>query len=368
MHHGLEHEYEVMDNDDPDEANGEVDVTVHHMSSAATWDKNTSLQNNLHHFWTAIVPLNKEVFGHIGKRKQELLARIHGVDRALQRGPSDFLCDLERRLKADLSVVLEHEECLWFQKARTKWISRGDHNIRMFCNLWPSLILRDFSRLLGLLKVFIWFRAIFHAWRIAHDCPKTTDQPIVRGGCSRLWRGICIVWEDVRANIRWQIGDGESGRFWRDSWLHGIGPLIELVLQGTHVPNIDAVVADMIDEADNWRFVELDSLVPMEGLLCIAVVMPLSRGFRIGQFGNERRMGASRSDQRMSAESVYATSLRLQQECCAGRVSELRSIVTADVRHAARATVCWQRPLEGWCKLNSDGAVLRRPSLLGLND
>ncbi|KAK8690074.1 hypothetical protein V6N13_088777 [Hibiscus sabdariffa] len=33
MHHGLEHEYEVMDNDDPDEANGEVDVTVHHMSS-----------------------------------------------------------------------------------------------------------------------------------------------------------------------------------------------------------------------------------------------------------------------------------------------------------------------------------------------
>ncbi|KAL4341873.1 hypothetical protein GQ457_08G009200 [Hibiscus cannabinus] len=55
-----------------------------------------------------------------------------GIDRALQRGHSDFLRDLVIRLKDELEMVLEQEESLWFQKARTQWISQGDRNTRFF--------------------------------------------------------------------------------------------------------------------------------------------------------------------------------------------------------------------------------------------
>ncbi|KAK8589223.1 hypothetical protein V6N12_023626 [Hibiscus sabdariffa] len=54
---------------------------------------------------------------------------------------------------------------------------------------------------------------------------------------------------------------------------------------------------------------------------------------------------------------VFYASLRLQQECLVGRLGGLRTDVADDARRALRSEICWRRPPERWCKLNSDGAV-----------
>ncbi|GMI82608.1 hypothetical protein HRI_001930100 [Hibiscus trionum] len=77
---------------------------------------------NLADFQTSSRRWNKEVFGHIGQRKKQLLACIRGVEIAIERNQTPFLLDLERSLKGELSEVLKQEESLWFQKSRSQWI------------------------------------------------------------------------------------------------------------------------------------------------------------------------------------------------------------------------------------------------------
>ncbi|KAK9043390.1 hypothetical protein V6N11_071735 [Hibiscus sabdariffa] len=48
-----------------------------------------------------------------------LVARLSEIQKALQQRHSVSLIKLDRRLKVELDKVLEHEERLWFQKART---------------------------------------------------------------------------------------------------------------------------------------------------------------------------------------------------------------------------------------------------------
>ncbi|KAL4353939.1 hypothetical protein GQ457_06G016680 [Hibiscus cannabinus] len=72
------------------------------------------------------------VFGHIEQRKKLILLRLKGVEKALERGCNPYLIELEATLKCELEVVLEQEESLWFQRARTKWIQMGDRNTTYF--------------------------------------------------------------------------------------------------------------------------------------------------------------------------------------------------------------------------------------------
>ncbi|XP_039044627.1 uncharacterized protein LOC120184155 [Hibiscus syriacus] len=75
---------------------------------------------------------NSNMFGHIEKRKNKLLTRIKGIDRALIFSYSDSLVDLQERLKEELDITLQQEESLWFRKARTKWVLYGDKNNKYF--------------------------------------------------------------------------------------------------------------------------------------------------------------------------------------------------------------------------------------------
>ncbi|KAK8656389.1 hypothetical protein V6N13_098342 [Hibiscus sabdariffa] len=50
----------------------------------------------------------------------------------MKRRHSTFLYDLDKELRAELEQVLSHEESLWFQKSRSRWIESGDRNTRYF--------------------------------------------------------------------------------------------------------------------------------------------------------------------------------------------------------------------------------------------
>ncbi|XP_039055511.1 uncharacterized protein LOC120198223 [Hibiscus syriacus] len=66
------------------------------------------------------------------KKEKILLARLRIIDKALQRTHSEFLVELDKQLRSELDTVLDQEESLWRQKARTKWILEGDRNTAFY--------------------------------------------------------------------------------------------------------------------------------------------------------------------------------------------------------------------------------------------
>lgn len=96
------------------------------------WRCNLHYTNAVADFIDKLGNWNKDIFGNIFKRKKELLARIGGIQRFLEKRQSRSLSKLESKLKRDLEKVLSQEEVLWFQKARREWLVCGDRNTAYF--------------------------------------------------------------------------------------------------------------------------------------------------------------------------------------------------------------------------------------------
>lgn len=72
-------------------------------------------------------------FGHVNKKKKDHLARIEGIQKKHHQGRMNrFLADLETSLQKELRDVLYHEELMWHQRSRTKWLLDGDRNTRYY--------------------------------------------------------------------------------------------------------------------------------------------------------------------------------------------------------------------------------------------
>lgn len=72
------------------------------------------------------------VFGNIFDRKFRCLARLGGVQKALQLRPSLKLADLEEALRRELDEVLEQEDIFWSQKSRVTWLTEGERCTKFF--------------------------------------------------------------------------------------------------------------------------------------------------------------------------------------------------------------------------------------------
>ncbi|KAL4291239.1 hypothetical protein GQ457_14G000340 [Hibiscus cannabinus] len=114
------------------------------------WDDSRSIGDNISNFQSKSREWSWTVFGHIDRRKNLLLSRIKGIEVALENGHNSYLEELEIALKRDLEHVLEQEESLWFQRARTSWIQSGDRNTAFF---HASVISRKKRNRISMLKV-----------------------------------------------------------------------------------------------------------------------------------------------------------------------------------------------------------------------
>ncbi|XP_061342522.1 uncharacterized protein LOC133288718 [Gastrolobium bilobum] len=75
---------------------------------------------------------NEKVFGNIKHRKNKLMRRLEGIQRAISEHNKDYLEKVECKIKAELEEVLDQEELLWYEKSRTQWINQGDRNTRYY--------------------------------------------------------------------------------------------------------------------------------------------------------------------------------------------------------------------------------------------
>ncbi|KAE8698225.1 hypothetical protein F3Y22_tig00110600pilonHSYRG00023 [Hibiscus syriacus] len=86
-----------------------------------TWVNDRNILENIQAFTEASADWNRDVFGHIGKRKKQLLARLRDIDKKLHQKHSEYLINLESQLREELMKVLELEESLWKQKSCSQW-------------------------------------------------------------------------------------------------------------------------------------------------------------------------------------------------------------------------------------------------------
>lgn len=72
------------------------------------------------------------MFGDIFKKKRKLMARLEGLQTAVQRRSNPFLHKLKEELAREYNTILYQEELFWFQKARTEWLEKGNKNTSYF--------------------------------------------------------------------------------------------------------------------------------------------------------------------------------------------------------------------------------------------
>ena len=79
------------------------------------WRPETPVPENIKLLAKRLGQWNKECIDNIHRKKRRLWARLHGIQKVLVETGAKHLIKLERKLHAELDLVLEPEELLWFQ-------------------------------------------------------------------------------------------------------------------------------------------------------------------------------------------------------------------------------------------------------------
>ncbi|GMJ10780.1 hypothetical protein like AT3G24255 [Hibiscus trionum] len=98
----------------------------------------------------------------------------------------------------------------------------------------------------------LWVKVIKekYGWR------ETVPSSINRSRCSRLWKGLDMVWDEVKRSILWNVRKGEHTDFWYDTWVDLEGPLVERCsLPFTPLPTPVVRMVTTLGEWD-WRYLE----------------------------------------------------------------------------------------------------------------
>ncbi|OMO51256.1 reverse transcriptase [Corchorus capsularis] len=115
---------------------------------SSSWDTAKTSNHSLSHLRGVLGDWNRDIFGNIYKKKWQFMARLGGVQCALETRPNLFLYRLEKELTAKYNLVLSQEEMIWFQKSQSNWVQFGDRNTKFFHT--TTLICRNRNKISAL--------------------------------------------------------------------------------------------------------------------------------------------------------------------------------------------------------------------------
>lgn len=97
-----------------------------------TWKMGMDWSEAVNSFTSAAKVWNYNVFGNIFRKKERILKRLEGIDRAIERGSNRDFQPLQRDLWLEYEDFLLQEEMYWHQRARCDWLALGDKNTHFF--------------------------------------------------------------------------------------------------------------------------------------------------------------------------------------------------------------------------------------------
>ncbi|KAE8666892.1 hypothetical protein F3Y22_tig00112487pilonHSYRG00023 [Hibiscus syriacus] len=91
--------------------------------------------------------------------------------------------------------------------------------------------------------------------RTKYRWKETVPQDIAKPSCTRLWKGISLVWENVRDSLVWSIGNDSSIDFRRGPWLGDIGASKDHFNIQERFRNLPKVTIDkMVNGQGEWKW------------------------------------------------------------------------------------------------------------------
>ncbi|XP_061357803.1 uncharacterized protein LOC133302092 [Gastrolobium bilobum] len=129
-------------------SNAEWRLMFHEGQVQENWRQDQRTVDSLRDFTPLIKQWNKDVFGNIHHKKNRLIGRLEGIQRAISEQNKSHLEKIEGKIRGELEQVLEQEELLWFEKSRATWIAQGDRNTKYYHT--KTIVRRRRSKILEL--------------------------------------------------------------------------------------------------------------------------------------------------------------------------------------------------------------------------
>ncbi|KAE8703038.1 hypothetical protein F3Y22_tig00110474pilonHSYRG00005 [Hibiscus syriacus] len=193
----------------------------------------------------------------------------------------------------------------------------------------------------------LWARVLISKYKIKDLVPSNVE----RRGCSRLWKGVSCVWNDVQQNLIWNLHTLID--FWYDAWLIELGPLVNhLTLDGVIHPK-GIMVSALVNSDGEWRWDLIRDCIP--NMVCLSIASCSICGATVENCSHilpECSIAIFRSMVR-NGTSVWVDDMvfveSMQQMYLRHGFHSQRNYFTAK-------DAVWKAPPVGWMKLNTDGA------------
>ncbi|KAK8508692.1 hypothetical protein V6N11_037646 [Hibiscus sabdariffa] len=117
----------------------------------------------------------------------------------------------------------------------------------------------------------LWVQALRQKYKLQGLCPLS----IARNCCSPFWRALSNVWDSVRDNVSWIVGNGMDVNVWNDTWVPSLGPL-RLWLRSSPLVVASLTFDDLLLHDRQWDVNRLSgSLLPEAIPFVVGIPPPL---------------------------------------------------------------------------------------------
>ncbi|KAE8719436.1 protein ETHYLENE INSENSITIVE 3-like isoform 1 [Hibiscus syriacus] len=181
---------------------------------------------------------------------------------------------------------------------------------------------------------------------------------------SFVWKSLSKVWNHIRENVCWSIGDGQKTSFWHDVWINDMGFLQENV-STAHVPDSLATVRDFTLNSGDWNLPLLRQILPEDVVQRIFAMPPPSdlygSNIPIWRWDQSGICSVKSAFNLLNKDNWDPRDYKWKIAWDFRGPQRIRSFIWLDSstprpRHRLNSVNGWKAPDHGVLKLNTDGS------------